>query len=378
MIQSAFETRIGSPELKYVNAVKAIREDLISPITDVVRYHSRLNIDDCPEHFLGDKRRRLLALLLRFADELDITKERVNMDHVRYYPPPLSSEYWWWIHYCTTLIELKNNMIVFYLRLNEKDKQHQDILQRTIVNTFLDKNQRLIERLGRENIPILLTREVCWDFDNNLRRIPPDVLSGLREEIEITPLPKSPASRVSIGSIPMPPSRLEEDLSFSVNAIRVLEARLLRKDEDGNTAESPVDMFRRVAKTVSLVDIRYKPNADVTATEEDFYNAMTNFNFLPDLAILRNAGSEVSRLSHCSEIPLENSVESVFGALKDTVLIRGGGSSAAISFSELSPRGDILESQIQSGPVSILRIFDKALGELARKSRSNRGQARPH
>jgi len=43
-------------------------------------------------------------------------------------------------------------------------------------------------------------------------------------------------------------------LSFSENALRVLEKRYLQKDKDGNIIETPQEMFKRVARNIALVE----------------------------------------------------------------------------------------------------------------------------
>ena len=43
---------------------------------------------------------------------------------------------------------------------------------------------------------------------------------------------------------------LREKVSLSVNSIKVLEARYLKKDHKGKIVETPEELFDRVAKTV--------------------------------------------------------------------------------------------------------------------------------
>ena len=60
---------------------------------------------------------------------------------------------------------------------------------------------------------------------------------------------------------------VEDDLKLTMNAVRVLEARYLLKDEQGNIIETPKQMFRRVARYIALVEILY---------EEDIYDREGN------------------------------------------------------------------------------------------------------
>ena len=50
---------------------------------------------------------------------------------------------------------------------------------------------------------------------------------------------------------------LDESLTLSENAIKVLEKRYLKRDKDGNCVEKPADMFRRVADAIAAGDLKY-------------------------------------------------------------------------------------------------------------------------
>ena len=119
----------------------------------------------------------------------------------------------------------------------------------------------------------------------------------------------------------------EVDNKLSVNAIKVLERRYLKKDKNGQIVETPKQMFRRVAKAIALVDIFYDKNVDTLKGEEEFYNAMINLEFLPNSPTLMNAGTEIGQLAACFVLPIEDSIESIFDAVRDTALIHqsGGG-----------------------------------------------------
>jgi len=52
------------------------------------------------------------------------------------------------------------------------------------------------------------------------------------------------------------------------NALRVLEKRILTRDNDGRVAETPEDMFRRVARSVSEADLQHGTPTDAAAAEK--------------------------------------------------------------------------------------------------------------
>jgi ribonucleoside-diphosphate reductase alpha chain len=157
-------------------------------------------------------------------------------------------------------------------------------------------------------------------------------------------------------------------LSFSSNAMKVLERRYLRKDEDGSTLETPDQMFRRVASNIAAVNERYGDRGD---EEEEFYSAMRSLEFLPNSPTLMNAGTNIQQLSACFVIPVEDSIESIYDAVKYGAIVQQSGGGAGFSFSRLRPEGDIVRSTggIASGPVSFMRVFDAATNAIKQGGR---------
>jgi ribonucleoside-diphosphate reductase alpha chain len=134
-----------------------------------------------------------------------------------------------------------------------------------------------------------------------------------------------------------------------VNSVKVLERRYLLKDEHGRVVETPKEMFRRVARTVARVEKKHHESAE----EEKFYQLMSGFLFLPNSPTLMNAGTSIGQLSACFVIPVKDSMEGIFEAVKDMALIHQSGGGTGFSFSRLRPRGDVVQSTkgIASGPV---------------------------
>jgi ribonucleoside-diphosphate reductase alpha chain len=161
-------------------------------------------------------------------------------------------------------------------------------------------------------------------------------------------------------------------MELSKNALKVLQARYLLKDEHGRVIETPEGLFRRVAATVASAEKLYGGDAGVW--EERFYDLMSSLRFLPNSPALMNAGKDIGQLAACFVLPVDDSMQSIFDTLKNAALILQSGGGTGFSFSHLRPRTDVVRSTggIASGPVSFMKIYNTAT-EVIKQGGARRG-----
>ena len=148
---------------------------------------------------------------------------------------------------------------------------------------------------------------------------------------------------------------------LSDNAVKVLQSRYLIRDAQGRCIETPAQLFDRVASQIAQAEAKYGANSiEIKQWHKKYYDLMASLMFLPNSPALMNAGRR-GMLSACFVLPIEDSIEGIFEAIKQTALIQQAGGGTGFSFDKLRPTGDRVASSggTTSGPISFWRVFSE-------------------
>ncbi len=193
------------------------------------------------------------------------------------------------------------------------------------------------------------------DASNELCVSTVDLFHGSRYTAIMGTMPRPGTS--DTGLPPRTPS-----LRFSANALTVFRRRYLAKSPTGAIIEKPAQLLWRTASDIALAERLYPARTRLPHAARRFYELMARLEFLPNSPTLMNAGRRLQQLSACFVLPVGDSLDSIFEAVKSQALIHQSGGGTGFSFSHLRPKDDRVASTsgVASGPVSFMRIFNMA------------------
>ncbi len=155
--------------------------------------------------------------------------------------------------------------------------------------------------------------------------------------------------------------------SISSNTEIVLKKRYYKQDLATGAVEDARTLFWRVASTIAQEEAKYAQSPfEALQLAREFYDMMVQWKFLPNSPTLMNAGTNLGQLSACFVLPVGDSIEEIFDAVKHAAMIHKSGGGTGFSFSRLRPAQSRVGSTggVASGPISFLRIFNTATEQI--------------
>lgn len=171
---------------------------------------------------------------------------------------------------------------------------------------------------------------------------------------------------------------LQTRLPFSTNALKVIAARYLLKNPQGQIIETPEGMFERVAKALAQVEAEYgKNDEEIQRTYEDFLEIMVSFKYTPAGRTLTNAGAPTPLVPNCIVLHMDDSMDGIFSTLREAALLQQAGSGLGFPFHLLRPAGTRAKRSrgVASGPISFLEVYNQSFGVIKQQGRHGANMA---
>lgn len=141
---------------------------------------------------------------------------------------------------------------------------------------------------------------------------------------------------------------------FNANAMKVLCKRYLRPLPDkpdiirikcphcGEHHETPSEMIDRA-----------------TFGNDDYYNLLASFDFLPNSPTLFNAGTGNGTFSACFKFDVEDSLEGIMDVARKAAFVQKWGGGVGYCLSAIRPKGKVIRSTHGKacGPIAVLRLY---------------------
>lgn len=152
---------------------------------------------------------------------------------------------------------------------------------------------------------------------------------------------------------------VKDELNLPLNSLIIIKNKYLRKNDKGEIVESTKNWLERVAKALSDAE---EKDRDRKIWMKKFYEIMERMEFLPGGRTLANAGTINGQLANCFVLPVEDNIEELFEAVKESSILKKNGGGVGFSFSKIRPKGDRIATTTGAacGPVAIMKILDSA------------------
>ena len=155
-----------------------------------------------------------------------------------------------------------------------------------------------------------------------------------------------------------------DDLSKYLGVVTNKNRYALRK-QNGSPIETPQFTHMRIAMGLSYNE------SDPTTAAIEFYNHMSNFEYVPGGSTRVNAGGSFPQLSNCFLLNVDDDMESIAKAVRDTMWIAKGTGGIGIGFTKLRAAGSPVKTTNteSTGPIPFMKMIDTALFAVSRKGK---------
>ncbi|HJM04448.1 MAG TPA: ribonucleoside-diphosphate reductase subunit alpha [Candidatus Saccharimonadaceae bacterium] len=143
------------------------------------------------------------------------------------------------------------------------------------------------------------------------------------------------------------------------------KSRYALRKQSGEPIEVPQFTHMRIAMGLSF-------NAeDPTACALDFYEHMSNLDYVPGGSTRVNAGGSFPQLSNCFLIEVQDDMESIAKGVRDVMWIAKGTGGIGISLNKLRAAGSPVKTTNteSTGPIPFMKMIDTALFAVSRKGK---------
>lgn len=160
------------------NALSKINAIYIEDLINICMFHSKLNIMDCMEKTdLNKVRRRFVATLLRFGDELDIDQYRVDSNTVKEFGFEIDNSIYWYLHE-RTQIKIDKNEVLLTVTLNPYDYNLcYDAIEKMVIENFKQKNKILTDVLTKNGLAIFISENSNVLSYTHMQKLPTEELN---------------------------------------------------------------------------------------------------------------------------------------------------------------------------------------------------------
>lgn len=273
-------------------ALKTVPYKLILDLMDVCKFHSKLPITKCGDNFtlFPEFRKKLVAVLLRFSDELDIDSNRVLFEVIKNFSFDPHNSLYWWLHNLTTVSFSDKNHILLKVALNPEDiKNYSSQIQQEYIESFKSKNQVLLDHLSRDGIIIVIDSNSKVEEYEFSERLPVEIKAILdnmqKNEDPLESLVNEVKMWLRIIKYEVTESSRFDDKTVNFKAVNPFKQNLLVRCIGGEISEKDVNnldmvLDRKTPQGWLVSDRRVSQNARLRASKDDSLEVFTLNEFL--------------------------------------------------------------------------------------------------